>query len=91
MLISTTISDLSGYPVNTEVPGFAMMAVLAGGLIWHLAGSWRDAKAIENGVAGNGPGLVEEYKFDARHAIVLVVIMLAIVAVDIAVAIFSLG
>lgn len=51
---------------------------------WVFAGSRRDGKAIAEAAAGTGPELPAEYQLGTRGVALLVVIMLAVLAVEVA-------
>lgn len=55
-----------------------------GSAIYVLGGSRRDSKVISAAATGTGPELSEEYEFGTRQVVFLVVIMVAVVAFEIA-------
>ena len=83
MLGSSTLSAVEGLPVNAELWTSTMIVVLAGGTLWIGAASRRDAQAVARTSATGAPGHAEEYRLDARHVVVLAIVVIAIPIVEI--------
>lgn len=79
------VDQLGGAPASGQTWPFAVLSIcVVGGGVWILAASRRDARSIAAGASGTAPGLSEGYAFGRRHAAVLVAIMIAVVALEIA-------
>lgn len=70
--------------IGATWPFVAISICFVGCGTWVLLGSRRDGKAIAAAAAGTGPELAEKYEFGRRQIAVLVVIMLAVLAVEVA-------
>lgn len=74
-----------GFDANVGVvSGVAIPIALMAGCAWISVGSRRDGKAIAEAAAGTGPELPAEYELGTRGVALLVVIMLAVLAVEVA-------
>lgn len=71
--------------------GALFTAVVFGSCVWICILSWRDKKALEEGIIANNPERTREYIFDKRLGIVLVAIMLAVVVIEIGLSFFARG
>ena len=83
-LVSVTLEATGVGPRTSMLSwGLALSAVLVGSAAWILATGRRDGKAVAQAAAGTGPGLVENYELDTTRAVVLVLAMAAVMAVEI--------
>ena len=83
-LVSVTLEATGVGPRSSMLSwDFALSAVLVGSAVWILATGRRDGKAVAQAAAGNGPGLTENYELDTTRAVVLVLAMVAVLAVEI--------
>lgn len=81
----SAFSAASGFDANIGVvSGVAIPIALMAGCAWISVGSRRDGKAIAEAAAGTGPELPAEYELGTQGVALLVVIMLAVLAVEVA-------
>lgn len=86
------VDQLENSSVSGQTWPFIMLLIWSiGSGIYILGGSRRDSKVIAASAAGTGPELSGAYKLSARHIAVLVAIMLATVALEIAMNFFDRG
>ncbi|MBX9033088.1 hypothetical protein [Gordonibacter massiliensis (ex Traore et al. 2017)] len=78
-------SAASDFSANLEaVSGGALLLAVIVGCVWIGAGSRRDRRKFANVADGNAGGLDEEYALGRRGIAVLAVVMLAVLAIEIA-------
>lgn len=77
-------SAVGGFPANLElVSGVLVTLVLVGGG-WPYAASRRESGAAASDAVGASLALAEEYDLDTHRVAVLVIVMFAVIAVEIA-------
>lgn len=77
-------SAAGGISANLELASGALVALVLASGGWPYAAARREGGAAAGDAAGAGVASAEEYALDARRAAVLALVMLAVVAVEIA-------
>lgn len=91
VLCIAAFSAVSGFPANLELAsGMTVLLACAGGF-WLFALSRRDAKAVENAPAGGGAEAGGSYILDKRRGAVLALVILAVLAIEIASSLVAYG